>query len=130
MLVMRSSRIVVRVICRNFDQLGPFSLIRHFSDRWTTKAWVVVPWLRFSVLKTPGCKGLLRISILIMKAAYRIETNEGWISTAGGAIEHSKDVARRLPSRSTIRDRALSIVVVDELGRRGSREPVHRVHPR
>jgi hypothetical protein len=45
--------------------------------------------------------------------------------TARGAIEHSKDVARRLRHDPRIRDRALSIVVVDELGAEVHREPVH-----
>jgi hypothetical protein len=45
--------------------------------------------------------------------------------TAGGAIEHSKDLARRLRHDPRIRDRDLSIVVVDEMGAEVHSEPVH-----
>jgi hypothetical protein len=50
-------------------------------------------------------------------------------STAGGAIEHSKELARRLRRDPRIKDRALSIVVVDEMGAEIHREPVHPPTP-
>jgi hypothetical protein len=45
--------------------------------------------------------------------------------TATGAIEHSKELARRLRGDPRIRDRALSIVVIDESGTEIHREPVY-----
>jgi hypothetical protein len=46
-------------------------------------------------------------------------------ATAGGAIEHSKQLAQRLRNDSRIKDPALAIVVVDESGAEIHREPVH-----
>ncbi len=45
--------------------------------------------------------------------------------TTGDAIEHSKEVARRLRHDPRIRDRALSIIVLNEMGVEIHREPVH-----
>jgi hypothetical protein len=50
-------------------------------------------------------------------------------STTGGAIEHSKELARRLRHDPRIKDRALSIVVVDEMGAEIHQEPVHPPPP-
>ncbi len=46
-------------------------------------------------------------------------------ATTSGAIEHSKELARRLRDDPRITDRSLSIVVIDELGAEVHREPVH-----
>lgn len=46
-------------------------------------------------------------------------------ATAGGAIEHSKQIAQRLRNNSRIKDPALAIVVVDESGAEIHREPVY-----
>ncbi len=46
-------------------------------------------------------------------------------ATAGGAIEHSKNLARRLRHDPRITDPTLSIVVIDESGAEIHREPVH-----
>ena len=46
-------------------------------------------------------------------------------STAGGAIEHSKQLAQRLRNDSRIKDPTLAIVVIDESGAEIHREPVH-----
>jgi len=46
-------------------------------------------------------------------------------ATTGGAIEHSKELARRLRRDPRITDRSLSIVVLDESGTAVHREPVH-----
>ena len=46
-------------------------------------------------------------------------------ATTGGAIEHSKELARRLRRDPRITDRSLSIVVLDESGAAIHREPVH-----
>ena len=46
-------------------------------------------------------------------------------ATTGGAIEHGKELARRLRRDPRITDRLLSIVVVDESGAAIHREPVH-----
>jgi hypothetical protein len=46
-------------------------------------------------------------------------------ATTGGAIEHSKELARRLRRDPRITDRSLSIVVIDESGEAVHREPVH-----
>jgi hypothetical protein len=46
-------------------------------------------------------------------------------ATNAGAIEHSKDLARRLRHDPRITDRMLSIVVVDESGAEIHREPVY-----
>ena len=46
-------------------------------------------------------------------------------ATSGGAIEHSKELARRLRRDPRITDRSLSIVVIDESGAAIHREPVH-----
>ena len=46
-------------------------------------------------------------------------------ATTGGAIEHSRELARRLRRDPRITDRTLSIVVVDEAGAAIHREPVH-----
>jgi hypothetical protein len=47
------------------------------------------------------------------------------IASAGGAIEHSKELARRVRRDPRITDRSLSIVVIDESGEAVHREPVH-----
>jgi hypothetical protein len=44
---------------------------------------------------------------------------------ASGAIEHSKELARRLRHEPRLKDPALSIIVVDESGTEIHREPVH-----
>jgi hypothetical protein len=46
-------------------------------------------------------------------------------ATTGGAIEHSRELARRLRRDPRITDRSLSIVVIDEAGEAVHREPVH-----
>jgi hypothetical protein len=46
-------------------------------------------------------------------------------ATIAGAIEHSKELARRLRHDPRITDRKLSIVVVDESGAEIHREPVY-----
>lgn len=46
-------------------------------------------------------------------------------ATAAGAIEHSRDLARRLRHDPRITDRRLSIVVTDESGTEVHREPVY-----
>ena len=46
-------------------------------------------------------------------------------ATRAGAIEHSRDLARRLRHDPRITDRRLSIVVVDESGAEIHREPVY-----
>ena len=46
-------------------------------------------------------------------------------ATAGGAIEHSKALARRLRAEPRLKDPNLSIVVVDESGAEIHREAVH-----
>jgi hypothetical protein len=45
--------------------------------------------------------------------------------TAAGAIEHSKELARRLRSDHRLKDPGLSIAVVDESGAEIHREPVY-----
>ena len=45
--------------------------------------------------------------------------------SAAGAIEHSKELARRLRDEPRLKDPALAIVVVDESGTEIHREPVH-----
>jgi hypothetical protein len=42
-----------------------------------------------------------------------------------GAIEHSRELARRLRNDPRIRDRTLLIIVVDQDGNEVHREPVH-----
>src|SRR5947209_2990467 len=44
-------------------------------------------------------------------------------ATTGGAIEHSKELARRLRRDPRITDRSLSIVVIDGSGEAGHRVP-------
>jgi hypothetical protein len=46
-------------------------------------------------------------------------------ASAGGAIEHSKELALRLRNDSRLADRALAVVVVDESGAEIHREPVY-----
>ena len=46
-------------------------------------------------------------------------------ATADGAIEHSKELARRLRNEPRLRDPGLSIVVIDESGAEIHREPVY-----
>ena len=46
-------------------------------------------------------------------------------ATTGGAIEHSRELARRLRRDPRITDRSLAIVVIDESGAAIHREPVH-----
>jgi len=46
-------------------------------------------------------------------------------ATTGGAIEYSRELARRLRRDPRITDRSLSIVVMDESGAAIHREPVH-----
>jgi hypothetical protein len=46
-------------------------------------------------------------------------------ATTSGAIEHSKELARRLRRDPRITDRSLSIVVIDESGEAVHRERVH-----
>jgi hypothetical protein len=45
--------------------------------------------------------------------------------SAGGAIAHSKEIARRLRDEPRLKDPALAIVVVDESGAEVHREPVY-----
>jgi hypothetical protein len=45
--------------------------------------------------------------------------------TVGGAISHSKEIARRLRNDPRISARQLAIVVIDQDGREVHREPVH-----
>jgi hypothetical protein len=45
--------------------------------------------------------------------------------TPGGAIEYSRELARRLRHDPRIRDRTLTIVVMDETGAEVHCEPVH-----
>jgi hypothetical protein len=46
-------------------------------------------------------------------------------ATTAGAIEHSKELARRLRRDPRISDRSFSIVVIDESGAEVHREPVY-----
>jgi hypothetical protein len=46
-------------------------------------------------------------------------------ATTAGAIEHSRDLARRLRHDPRITDRKLSVVIVDESGAEIHREPVY-----
>jgi len=46
-------------------------------------------------------------------------------ATTSAAIEHSKELARRLRCDPRITDRSLAIVVIDESGAAIHREPVH-----
>jgi uncharacterized protein DUF6894 len=46
-------------------------------------------------------------------------------ATIAGAIEHSRDLARRLRHDPRITDQKLSIVIVDEAGAEIHREPVY-----
>jgi hypothetical protein len=46
-------------------------------------------------------------------------------ATTGGAIEHSKELARRLRRDPRIADRSLSIIVLDESGAEVHREQVY-----
>ena len=46
-------------------------------------------------------------------------------STAAAAIEHSKELARRLRSERRLRDPGLVIIVIDESGSEVHRELVH-----
>jgi len=46
-------------------------------------------------------------------------------ASAGGAIEHSKELARRLRSDNRLGDAGLAIVVVDESGTEIHREAVY-----
>ena len=46
-------------------------------------------------------------------------------ASAGGAIEHSKELARRLRGDSRLKDHDLAIVVVDETGAEIHREAVY-----
>lgn len=48
-------------------------------------------------------------------------------ASAGGAIEHSKELARRLKSDSRSADTELAVVVVDESGAEIHREAVYPV---
>ncbi len=45
--------------------------------------------------------------------------------TISGAIEHSRELARRLRNDPRITNRTLSIIVIDQDGREVHREPVH-----
>jgi Domain of unknown function (DUF6894) len=47
-------------------------------------------------------------------------------ATTGDAIEHSKELARRLRRDPRISDRSFSIVVIDESGAEVHCEPVYR----
>ena len=51
-------------------------------------------------------------------------------ASAAGAIEHSKELARRLRDEPRLKDPALAIVVVDESGTEIHREPVHPDRPK
>jgi hypothetical protein len=50
-------------------------------------------------------------------------------STSAGAIEHSKQLSRRLRHEPRLRDRTLTIVVIDESGTEIHREQVHSGEP-
>jgi hypothetical protein len=68
----------------------------------------------------------MRIFYFDMKDGFPVRNRAGLeFSTSIGAIEHCKDVARRMRHDPRITDHDLSIVVVDELGAEIHQEPVH-----
>ena len=73
---------------------------------------------------------MMRTFYFEMKDARPIRDRNGLeFSTTGGAIEHSRELARRLRHDPRIWDHALSIVVIDEAGVEIHREPVYPVAP-
>jgi hypothetical protein len=69
---------------------------------------------------------LMRIFYFDMQDGIPVRDRRGLeFSATVGAIEHSKDLARRLRHDPRIRDHALSIIVVDEMGAEIHQEPVH-----
>ena len=68
----------------------------------------------------------MRIYYFDMRDGIPVRDRKGLeFPTASGAIEHSKELARRLRHDPRITDRALFIVVIDESGVEIHREPVH-----
>jgi hypothetical protein len=73
---------------------------------------------------------MMRTFYFEMKDARPIRDRNGLeFSTTGDAIKHSRELARRLRHDPRIRDRALSIVVIDEAGVEIHREPVYPAAP-
>jgi hypothetical protein len=84
----------------------------------------------FQSSRPAAARDEMRIFYFDMKDGLPIRDKRGLeFPTAGGAIEHSKDLARRLRHDPRIRDRDLSIVVVDEMGAEVHSEPVHPATP-
>jgi len=69
---------------------------------------------------------VMRIYYFDMKDGIATRDRQGIeFASAGGAIEHSKELAQRLRSDSRLGDPALAIVVIDESGAEIHREPVY-----
>jgi hypothetical protein len=77
-------------------------------------------------LGVSGHKGVMRTFYFDTKNGIPIRDRRGLeFPTTGDAIEHSKELARRLRRDPRIKDRALTIVVVDEFGVEIHRELVY-----
>jgi hypothetical protein len=73
-----------------------------------------------------GHRGVMRTFYFDTKNGIPIRDRRGLeFPTTGDAIEHSKELARRLRHDTRIKDRPLTIVVVDEFGVEIHREPVY-----
>jgi hypothetical protein len=108
--------------------LGPAPPIREYVIRWNREGMdLQVPrFPAFHSSSPAAASDLMRIFYFDMKDGIPVRDRRGLeFSTTVGAIEHSKDVARRLRHDPRIQDRALSIVVVDEMGAEIHQEPVH-----
>jgi hypothetical protein len=73
-----------------------------------------------------GRRDVMRTFYFDMKNGIPIRDRRGLeFPTTGDAIGHCKELARRLRHDPRIRDRALSVVVVDEFGVEIHYEPVY-----
>ena len=120
------------MICRNFDQPRLLPAIRNFGDPMEPRrcGFADASAPPSHSLRPAAARDLMRTFYFDMKDGIPIRDRRGLeFSTAGGAIDHSRELARRLRHDPRIKDRALSIVVVDEMGVEIHREPVHPPTP-
>ncbi len=81
---------------------------------------------RFGLAGHPGEEIVVRTYYFDLRDGVPVRDRQGLeFSSPGAAIAHSKDLARTLRIERTIRDRRLTIAVLDESGAEIHREPVY-----
>lgn len=105
-----------------------------FPRRWVTDALEFAPsqgHLFPSFQKSPRFIEDRNANLLFRQEGWRSYQGQkgGRVSQGRGAIEHSKELAKRLRLDGRAKDPALLIIVVDESGTEVHREPVYPEQP-